>query len=90
MYSRIDLLFSLRLIILDYPRVSQTKSSGNNDDHDDDDHDDIKEFTISNPGDCTSEKRYGFDAGKPCVLVKMNKVIKHFQDHPKLTYDFTF
>ena len=33
-----------------------------------------QKFTIRNPGDCTSHDAYGFLKGKPCVLVKMNKV----------------
>ena len=24
---------------------------------------------------CTSEKNFGYDTGKPCVLIKLNKVI---------------
>jgi len=25
-------------------------------------------------GDCTKEKNYGFDVGKPCILIKLNKI----------------
>lgn len=57
------------------------------DDNDDDDDDDDKKqpfqddrpqmqpFKISNPGDCTSGNKYGYASGKPCVLVKMNKIV---------------
>ncbi len=31
-------------------------------------------FTIRNPGGCTNATEYGFRDGRPCVLVKMNKV----------------
>ncbi|CAF2760027.1 unnamed protein product [Rotaria sp. Silwood2] len=34
-----------------------------------------KIFKISNPGDCTSQNQYGYLNGKPCVLVKMNKIV---------------
>jgi hypothetical protein len=36
-----------------------------------------KKFTIPNPGFCTLENQYGFAYGRPCVLVKMNKVRKY-------------
>ena len=36
-----------------------------------------KGFTIPNPGECTNADEYGFRSGKPCVLVKMNKVRIH-------------
>lgn len=26
-------------------------------------------------GDCTADKNYGFDVGKPCILIKLNKVV---------------
>jgi sodium/potassium-transporting ATPase subunit beta len=32
-------------------------------------------FVMNNPGDCTNYTNYGFNKGKPCVLVKMNKVV---------------
>ncbi|CAF0925776.1 unnamed protein product [Didymodactylos carnosus] len=32
-------------------------------------------FNIDTPGDCTPEKNYGYNDGKPCVLVKMNKIV---------------
>ncbi|CAF0767076.1 unnamed protein product [Adineta ricciae] len=32
-------------------------------------------FTISDVGDCHSEKQYGFKHGQPCFLIKMNKII---------------
>lgn len=32
-------------------------------------------FDINQPGDCTSQNNYGFSQGKPCVLVKMNKIV---------------
>ena len=25
-------------------------------------------------GACTKEKNYGFDVGKPCILIKLNKI----------------
>ncbi|CAF1158039.1 unnamed protein product [Rotaria sp. Silwood1] len=34
-----------------------------------------KTFKISNPGDCTSQNQYGYSNGKPCILVKMNKIV---------------
>ena len=71
-----------------YPeRALQAKKvkAENDDDDDDDDDDDKKQqaqddrpqmqpFRIRNAGDCTSENKYGYETGKPCVLVKMNKV----------------
>ena len=56
-----------------------------NDDSDEDDDDNRKQaasddrpqmqpFRIRNPGDCTKANSYGYNNGKPCVLVKMNKV----------------
>ncbi len=33
-----------------------------------------KKFQISNVGDCRNDTQYGFQFGRPCVLVKMNKV----------------
>lgn len=33
-----------------------------------------KKFTIADVNDCKSDKQYGFTDGKPCVLIKMNKV----------------
>jgi len=32
-------------------------------------------FIIYNPGSCTPENDYGYSSGKPCVLVKMNKIV---------------
>lgn len=32
-------------------------------------------FVINNPDQCTSASNYGYSSGKPCVLVKMNKVV---------------
>lgn len=32
-------------------------------------------FVIDKPGDCTNKSDYGFTKGKPCVLVKMNKIV---------------
>ncbi|CAF1253878.1 unnamed protein product, partial [Rotaria sordida] len=34
-----------------------------------------KKFKISNPGDCILQNQYGFSNGKPCILVKMNKIV---------------
>jgi sodium/potassium-transporting ATPase subunit beta len=34
-----------------------------------------KKFQINYPGDCTRENNYGFGVSKPCVLVKMNKIV---------------
>ena len=33
-----------------------------------------KNFTINDVNDCHSDKQYGFNDGKPCILIKMNKV----------------
>lgn len=33
-----------------------------------------KNFTIRNVSDCNSDDRYGFRDGKPCILIKINKV----------------
>ena len=70
---------------LDYPQEEEKqlkKRVDNKNDADDDDEnenesdkpEDVKPFKIGNPGDCTSENQYGYPKGKPCVLVKMNKV----------------
>jgi hypothetical protein len=40
-----------------------------------------KKFTIPNPGFCTLENQYGFAYGRPCVLVKMNKIFS-FEPEP--------
>ncbi|CAF0915005.1 unnamed protein product [Rotaria sp. Silwood1] len=34
-----------------------------------------RKFIIEKPGPCTSDNQYGFAQGKPCVLVKMNKIV---------------
>lgn len=34
-------------------------------------------FSINDPGHCRTESQYGFSMGQPCVLVKMNKVLKY-------------
>ncbi|CAF0988980.1 unnamed protein product [Rotaria sordida] len=34
-----------------------------------------RKFIINKPGDCTNATQYGFAKGKPCVLVKMNKIV---------------
>ncbi|CAF3905157.1 unnamed protein product [Rotaria sordida] len=34
-----------------------------------------KKFKISNSGDCILQNQYGFSNGKPCILVKMNKIV---------------
>ena len=45
---------------------------------DDGDHDErrqtFRKFVINRPGECTNSTQYGFARGRPCVLVKMNKV----------------
>lgn len=33
-----------------------------------------QKFTIADAHDCNSNKKYGFSEGKPCILIKMNKV----------------
>ncbi|CAF4844033.1 unnamed protein product [Rotaria sp. Silwood1] len=43
--------------------------------HDNIDFNQTKKFTISNPGDCTAQNQYGYTNGKPCILVKMNKIV---------------
>lgn len=72
-----------------YPErtIQAKKVKVENDDDDDDDDDDDKKhqaeddrpqmqpFRIKNAGDCTSENKYGYETGKPCVLVKMNKIV---------------
>ncbi|CAF0985260.1 unnamed protein product [Adineta ricciae] len=35
----------------------------------------FRPFIIQSPHDCTPEKHYGFSTGRPCVLVKMNKIV---------------
>jgi len=42
---------------------------------DNDNRDETKKFTIYNPGVCKPENQYGYSSGKPCVLVKMNKIV---------------
>lgn len=34
-----------------------------------------RKFSINNPGDCRNDTQYGFSRGRPCVLVKMNKIV---------------
>jgi sodium/potassium-transporting ATPase subunit beta len=34
-----------------------------------------EKFIIRNQGECISGRKYGFQVGKPCVLVKMNKIV---------------
>jgi sodium/potassium-transporting ATPase subunit beta len=43
-----------------------------------------KKFRINNPRDCTTQNNYGFPQGKPCVLVKMNKIVG-FEPKPGTT-----
>ncbi len=33
-----------------------------------------KNFTINDVNDCNSNNQYGFRDGKPCILIKINKV----------------
>lgn len=56
---KVSIWFSIRLV---YWRQDRDRLSPTN------------KFTISNPGDCTAENQYGFSNGKPCILIKMNKV----------------
>ncbi|CAF1151442.1 unnamed protein product [Adineta steineri] len=35
----------------------------------------VQEFNIANPGGCVSGNDYGYKNGRPCVLVKMNKIV---------------
>lgn len=53
------------------------KNNNNRDDDDDDDESrpKVKPFTIRNAGECNSAQQYGYAAGRPCVLVKMNKIV---------------
>jgi len=37
----------------------------------------INRFLINDPGSCIPENQYGISIGKPCVLIKMNKVEKY-------------
>jgi hypothetical protein len=74
-------MFRTHSLHLDYPKdklVKKTRDAGADDDdeneNDPDIPDDVRPFSIRNPGDCTSENQYGYTKGKPCVLVKMNKV----------------
>lgn len=82
-----------------YPdRVVQAKKvKVQNDDSDEDDDDNRKQaasddrpqmqpFRIRNPGDCTKANSYGYNNGKPCVLVKMNKIVG-FQPEPGASSD---
>ncbi|CAF0790598.1 unnamed protein product [Didymodactylos carnosus] len=37
-----------------------------------------KPFNIQSPGDCTVANKFGYGDGKPCVLVKMNKIVNWY------------
>jgi hypothetical protein len=37
-------------------------------------------FTINDVGDCNSINQYGFKIGKPCLLIKINKVCVFFDN----------
>jgi len=39
-----------------------------------------KNFTINNVNDCNSNNQYGFRDGKPCILIKINKVCFFLND----------
>lgn len=69
-----------------YPeRVAKVEKVKKDDDDDDDDDENGKKaqdnrpqmepFKIEKPGDCTSNNKYGYASGKPCILVKMNKIV---------------
>ena len=76
------------IAVSDYPeravRAAKPKVQDDDSDEDDDDNKGRKQaqddrpqmqpFRIRNAGDCTSNSSYGYNNGKPCVLVKMNKV----------------
>ena len=66
---------------LDYSQDKLVKKTRDDKAEDDDENendpdmpDDFKPFSIRNPGECTSDNQYGYTRGRPCVLVKMNKV----------------
>ena len=52
----------------------------NRDDDDDDRRPEVKPFTLRNAGECNSANQYGYPTGRPCVLVKMNKVRLHHKE----------
>jgi len=69
--------FSKKIIYLDYWKQDPIKKPESDDDSAEEKGEKRKKpskFTISNPGDCTNNTNYGFNEGRPCVLVKMNKV----------------
>ena len=39
-----------------------------------------KNFTIGDPKECNSKNQYGYRDGKPCVLIKINRVCFSFRD----------
>ncbi|UJR36661.1 hypothetical protein I4U23_029378 [Adineta vaga] len=45
------------------------------------------EFNIANPGECTNASLYGYSTGRPCVLVKMNKIIDYVPEPLGRDYD---
>lgn len=66
---------------LDYPpdklvkKIRDEKAEDEDENESDPDiPDDVNPFSIRNPGECTSDNQYGYTRGRPCVLVKMNKV----------------
>jgi len=45
-----------------------------------------RKFSIRNPGECKNDTQYGFSRTRPCVLVKMNKIVE-FIPQPPLRHD---
>jgi hypothetical protein len=66
--------FSKKIIYLDYWKQDQVKKPDTYDETIEEKREKPPKFVMNNPGDCTNYTNYGFNKGKPCVLVKMNKV----------------
>jgi sodium/potassium-transporting ATPase subunit beta len=60
-----------------YLRVYYSQKTENRQDNEDNEESKPKYdgFVIKRPGECTNTSSYGFATGRPCVLVKMNKVV---------------
>jgi len=69
----ISFFISKIIIYLDYWKQDKVENQGGTY-GDDEDKQKFEKFIIKNPGDCTNRTGYGYSAGRPCVLVKMNKV----------------
>jgi hypothetical protein len=69
--------FSKTIMYLDYWKQDPVEKRGNEDESPEEYKEKLpkpEKFIINQPGECTSNNNYGFNQGKPCVLVKMNKV----------------